>query len=228
VVIGQPNVGKSSLFNQLAGQERAIVSPHPGTTRDTIEATVEIAGVPVTLFDTAGLHDQPGEVEALGIARTRNAVDTADALLLVTEAPRPLDAAEHQMIDSANRPLILILNKTDLMSDPPAAESALGVPVSALTGAGLEDLWHALEGLIDQLLPRQGEEPQVLLSAFQEEQIRQLREALERAVQAHDREEPEIIAEDIRHALAYLGRLRGTSLTPDLIGEIFSRFCVGK
>ncbi|MFH1739732.1 MAG: tRNA uridine-5-carboxymethylaminomethyl(34) synthesis GTPase MnmE [bacterium] len=228
VLLGRPNVGKSCLFNRLIGHDRAIVSPHPGTTRDTIEATIEVAGVPMTLVDTAGLHDRAGEVESLGIERTRQAASEADALLLVIEAADNPNETEYRLIDSPDRPALVILNKIDLIPDSERLTSLSGIPVSALTGEGIEDLWRGLEKLIDSLLPQQKEEPQVLLSAFQEEQLRGACEALARARETLSREESEIAVEEIRYALRCLARLRGADLAPDIIGEIFSRFCVGK
>ncbi len=227
-LVGRPNVGKSSLFNRLVGRERAIVSPHPGTTRDTIEATVDIAGMPVTLVDTAGLHDRPGEIEALGIARTHEATSDSDGLVLIAEATQALCDTERQFAESSSKPCMMVFNKCDLTSSTPHLESEDGIRVSALTGEGLDDLHEALERWVERLLPQQEDEPQTILSVFQEEQMRVMEQCLERAVPALQQNQPEIAAEEIRSVLHYNGRLRGTNLSPDLMTEIFSRFCVGK
>ncbi|HQO34791.1 MAG TPA: tRNA uridine-5-carboxymethylaminomethyl(34) synthesis GTPase MnmE, partial [bacterium] len=158
VLIGRPNVGKSCLFNRLVGRDRAIVSPHPGTTRDTIEATLEIQGIPVTFIDTAGLRNQPGEVEALGMERTREAMEESDALLLVTEAMTPLDSEEQEICDFPGKPVLVILNKMDLVFEPPKRE---GIPISALTGEGMDVLWEKLDELTTRLLPEASDEPEI-------------------------------------------------------------------
>ena len=225
VLIGRPNVGKSCLFNRLVGRDRAIVSPHPGTTRDTIEATVEIQGVPVTFIDTAGLRKQPEEVEALGIERTREAIEESDAILLVTEATASVTVEEQQICDSSKQPVLVILNKMDLVSEPPERE---GIPISALTGLGMDALWEKLDELTARLLPDTSDEPEILLSAYQEEQLRRIREALISVMEAVSHGQPEIAAEEIRSALASLGCLRGTVISPDIIDRIFTQFCIGK
>jgi len=228
VLLGRPNVGKSSLFNRLVGRERAIVSPHPGTTRDTIEAVVDIAGVPVVLVDTAGLQDQPGEIEALGIERTHEATSDSDGLLLVAEATQPLDEAEKQVVESSKRSVLTVLNKSDLVPQARFSNAEDAIRVSALTGQGVDELHQALENWVEGLLPQRQDEPQAILSVFQEEQFRAMEQSLEQATRGFERDEPEIAAEEIRNALACIGRLRGTDLTPDIMGRIFSRFCVGK
>jgi len=225
VLIGRPNVGKSCLFNRLVGRDRAIVSPHPGTTRDTIEATVEIQGVPVTFIDTAGLRKQPEEVEALGIERTREAIEESDAILLVTEATASVTAEEQQICDSSKQPVLVILNKMDLVSEPPERE---GIPISALTGLRMDALWEKLDELTARLLPDTSDEPEILLSAYQEEQLHRIREALISVMEALSRGQPEIAAEEIRSALISLGCLRGTVISPDIIDRIFTQFCIGK
>jgi tRNA modification GTPase len=218
VLAGRPNVGKSSLLNRLAGDERAIVAPVPGTTRDALREPVQIDGVPLILVDTAGLRRDADPIEQLGIARTRVELERADVVLVVHEAGSNAPLAEPLPV-AAQR--IDIYNKIDLAPD--FAVPSLGIAVSAKTGAGLDRLRQAI--LEAAGWGATGES--VFLA-----RARHLR-ALE-AARGHlataEGELPrwELFAEELRLAQVALGAITGEYRADDLLGEIFTRFCIGK
>jgi tRNA modification GTPase len=218
VLAGRPNVGKSSLLNRLAGQERAIVTPVAGTTRDALREPIQIEGVPLMLVDTAGLRAAADVVERLGIERTRQELERADVVMVVHEAghlePVPPDLP-------ADVPQIHVYNKVDLAPQFRAPATALAV--SAKTGQGLDELRQA----ILQAAGWQATGESVFLA--RERHLRALQSADAHLEQA-GRELPrwELFAEELRLAQAALGAITGEFAADDLLGEIFSRFCIGK
>ena len=217
VLVGAPNVGKSSLLNRLAGEERAIVTPVPGTTRDSLREPIQLEGVPLVLVDTAGMRKSGDEVERLGIARTRRELEQADLVLAVVEAggahPLIADAPE-----GAGR--IVVYNKVDLSPGfvaPPGA-----VAVSAKTGEGLDRLRQAILAVAGW--SSAGE------SAFlaRERHLRALEAARGHLRAASTQGQWEFFAEELRLAHAALAGVTGGFTADDLLGEIFSRFCIGK
>jgi tRNA modification GTPase len=230
VLAGQPNVGKSSLLNALAGAELAIVTPIPGTTRDRVSQTIQIEGVPLHVIDTAGLRSQTDdEVERIGIARTWESIADADSVLFLHDLTRrgqpDYEAAEAQIAAQlpANAKLLHVHTKSDLVADAPAD----GISLSAHSGAGLQTLrrsllqragWHAVpEGLF-------------IARARHVQALQRTREHLQRAWALGDeRAAPlELLAEELRLAHDALGEITGQFTADDLLGEIFSRFCIGK
>src|SRR5216684_2676189 len=221
VLAGQPNVGKSSLLNRLAGEDLAIVTEIPGTTRDAVRQTVQIEGVPVNIIDTAGLRDAADKVEAIGIARTWEVIGHADALLLVVDARTGVTAADRSIVDRLPGKLkpVTVFNKIDLSGDAPRAEETTHgwrIHVSARTGEGLVALRRALLALAGW----QSGGEDVFIAR---ERVAQ---ALERAGQTMS--QSELFAEELRLAQRELGSITGEFSADDLLGEIFERFCVGK
>jgi tRNA modification GTPase len=217
VLAGAPNVGKSSLLNRLAGEERAIVTPIPGTTRDALREPVHIDGVAVVLVDTAGLRASADEVERIGIARTHQEIERADVVLAVHDAT--VDSPRLDVQPSVTR--IDVYNKVDLRPGfrPPAG----AVAVSAKTGAGMAELRQAI--LRAAGWSATGES--VFLA--RERQVRALSEAAEHLARAAEETGRwELFAEELRLAHEQLSRITGTFTADDLLGEIFSRFCIGK
>jgi len=222
VLAGRPNVGKSSLLNRLSGEERAIVTPVPGTTRDALRETILIEGVPLNLVDTAGLRESRDEVERLGIERAQREMARADLLLAVHDcsAPEPEGALEAP----AAAARIDVYNKIDLAAGfaaPPGRYPA--VCVSAKSGAGIDALRQAI--LAAAGWRAHGES--VFLA--RERHLRALRSAaghLTRAAERTDRWE--LFAEELRLAHQALSSITGEFSAEDLLGEIFSRFCIGK
>ena len=215
VLAGRPNVGKSSLLNRLAGEERAIVTAIPGTTRDALRETIVLDGVPVVIVDTAGLREATDEVERLGVERTHREMERADLVLEVMDAS--LDNARI----SASAARIAVYNKVDLKPGfvPPSG----AVAVSAKTGEGMDRLRQAI--LEAAGWSATGE------STFlaRERHLRALGAArghLERA--AGELARAELFAEELRLAQEALGAVTGEFTADDLLGEIFSRFCIGK
>ncbi len=227
VLTGCPNVGKSSLLNALLRADRAIVTAVPGTTRDVLEETVNLGGIPLRLSDTAGLRETTDEVEQIGVARTRARVEAADLVLLVLDAEAgemPEDKALRETL--TGRPHLIAWNKWDLSAHPELPPD--GVAVSALTGwnlAALEAaiLQHALGGAAsvpESALVTHARHKQALSAASL--QIDAAQQSLASGLPA------DFASIDLRGALNTLGTITGETATEDVIAEIFSRFCIGK
>jgi tRNA modification GTPase len=218
VLAGRPNVGKSSLLNRLAGEERAIVTPIPGTTRDALREPIQIQGVPLTLVDTAGLHDAGDAIEQLGIERTQRELGHADLVLMVEEAG---NASPQLPGIRSEVQRIVVYNKIDLAPQfhaPPGA-----VSVSAKTGEGLEALRAAI--LAAAGWSSTGES----IFLARERHLRALEKARGHIEAARgELARWEFFAEELRLAHAALGAITGEFSADDLLGQIFSRFCIGK
>ena len=227
VLAGRPNVGKSSLLNALLRTNRAIVTPIPGTTRDVIEETLNLRGIPLRAVDTAGLRETDDEVERIGVMRTRETLADADITLLILDATAgetPEDTALRETL--TDRPHVFVWNKWDLMpgQDPPAE----GVVVSAATGWNLIALEDALADLA--LGGRAGETEGTFVTHARHKQA--LETALSRLTDARNTFSAALPADfasiDVRDVLDALGEITGETATEDVISEIFSRFCIGK
>ena len=233
VLVGQPNVGKSSLMNQLAGEEAAIVSEIPGTTRDAIRQAIEIEGVPLYLIDTAGLHETDDTVEKIGIARTRSAIGKADLGLLLIDSRLGITPVDRIILDSlpAELPVIRVHNKIDLLDAFPQAKNdgdGLEIHLSAKTGAGVDLLRKKLLEVVGWQSNSVGEG----IFMARHRHLRALTEAGEylnsAAELARRGFQLELLAEDLRLAQRTLSSITGEFGADDLLGQIFSRFCIGK
>jgi tRNA modification GTPase len=235
VLVGEPNVGKSSLLNALSGEDRAIVTPIAGTTRDAIHVDIELNGLRVTLIDTAGLRDTDDPVERLGIERTLGEIAQADLLLQLEEAGHAQFAHTAAIANSGrlafsyDGPRLRVINKSDLLSSVPGAPcaNAAAVWVSAKTGQGLEELKQRIFELAqcdpDDDFPFLARERHLLA----------LQACLQHVVQAVIHADQgdlclDLFAEELRLAHDNLGEITGRVLPDDLLGLIFSRFCIGK
>jgi len=228
VLAGQPNVGKSSLLNRLAGEELAIVTAVPGTTRDAVRQAILIEGVPLNIIDTAGLRETSDEVESIGISRAWSAIERADLLLLVVDAATGVTARDREIIVRLPQrlPHVVVFNKIDISGAAPRMTDAGGetlVWLSAKTGAGLDLLRRALLSIAGWQTA--GED----LFLARERHLA----ALERAAVCLERAQtvtgqPELFAEELRLSQLELNAITGEFSADDLLGEIFSRFCIGK
>ena len=227
-MIGRPNVGKSSLLNKLAGEDVAIVTDLPGTTRDVVRQELLLDGVPIHVLDTAGLRDPSDPIERLGIERTRGAIDRADLVLFVADFDQGLTAEDVKLMDELppGTMRILVFNKIDLsQAAPGAGDSDFGrqVKVSALTGAGLDDLRSEMLAALGW---RAGEEGTFLARARHLDALRRAADYLARAEERAG--ELELFAEELRLAQRALGEITGEVTADDLLGQIFAQFCIGK
>ena len=220
VLAGRPNVGKSSLLNRLAGEDRAIVTAVPGTTRDALRESIQIEGVPVVLVDTAGLRESQDEVERIGMARTRSELERADVVLVVLEAGT-MEEPAGPLPTAATR--ITVINKIDLLAGAAAGRQGEAIQISAKTGAGLDALRAAL--LEAAGWNARGET--VFLA--RERHLRALNAARSNLAAAATQDVAwEFFAEELRLAQDALGTITGRVSADDLLGEIFTRFCIGK
>ncbi len=234
VICGRPNVGKSSLFNALLGGDRAIVSPTPGTTRDAIEETIICQGVVMRLVDTAGLGTGRDELEALGMARTRDRLGLAQLALVVLDASCPPSAEDHQVLrETASRPRLICLNKADLPLAWPAGDLDLEadtvITTSARTGSGLDELTRALARALTGGQP----EPQPGQVVVSQRQARSLQEVLHftrNALRLLEQAEPpyELVSIELAQALRFLALVDGQDAPGQVIDTVFQNFCVGK
>jgi tRNA modification GTPase len=239
-IVGRPNAGKSSLFNRLVGRERSIVTAQAGTTRDTVEDRLELGGIPVELVDTAGLRDASAsgaaldEAESIGVARSREAMAEADVLLLVVAADEVTDGTHHaedrEVIAGAEgRRLIVALNKVDLLEGDPSSKMMTMdfVPTSAVQGTGIAELRAAILGALEAT-PGAAETVPVT-NLRQQAAITEALQALRSAAEALGQGMPhEMLLLDLHEGLAALDRLTGTTHTDEILGVIFSSFCIGK
>ena len=220
--------GKSSLFNLLLRQDRAIVSEIHGTTRDWLEGTASIEGVPVRLFDTAGLRAAADPLEAEGVRRTHEVIASADAVIYLVDGTRGPGAADREFIDTwtGPAPLLRLWNKTDLPEAAAAPAGFLGL--SAVTGSGLDALQRALVEAALGGSAADGSEP-LVDSERQRDLLSRALGSLRRLQDAHSHgATPDLLAVDLAEALDALGEITGAVTSAEILDRMFSRFCVGK
>lgn len=244
-IVGRPNAGKSSLLNQLLGRDRAIVSPIPGTTRDTIEETSNIRGIPVVFVDTAGLREARDEIEVEGIKRSHQSLAQAELILHVLDASETLTAEDEKYLaEFAGRKRILVRNKIDLpqVNQSLVSSAATGeksqsrltsaitnvVDVSCLTGKGIEALKDAIKNLVWSGEIHAGMF-QVMINSRHQDALRRARVALESTRHGLRSDQTlEVVAMELRIAVNAVGEIAGKTTTEDLLDSIFSQFCIGK
>lgn len=228
-IVGAPNTGKSTLLNQLLGEDRAIVSDEAGTTRDVIEETLNIDGILFRLIDTAGIRETNQNIEAMGIERSQQKIKEASIVLCLADASDETNLSETQRWSGEltkthpDKKIILLSNKSDLLKN----EVKEGISLSAKEGIGIDDLKSemvkAVVGEMDL------ENDTIIANARHYEALIKTAEALEKAnTGLHDGTTGDFIAMDIRQAMFHLGSITGDISTDDLLGNIFSKFCIGK
>jgi tRNA modification GTPase len=234
-ILGKPNVGKSSLLNALVGATRAIVTEIPGTTRDTIEETINVNGIPLKLIDTAGIRQTDDIVEQQGVERSKAVLDRAELLLLMFDAAQPLNNADLELLQTAqSAKAILILNKVDLPVLTPSTTLLVHCPKKQVVetvipeGKGLDALKVTI---CEELLGGErvvGESP-IVTNARHQEALRRANEGLNYAIESLENGmPPDLVAVDLRISLDGLGDIVGRTTTEDILDRIFSQFCVGK
>jgi tRNA modification GTPase len=229
-IVGKPNVGKSSLLNALAGYQRVIVTEIAGTTRDTVEETVMVGATRLRLIDTAGIHTTEDKIEAMGVERSKEAVENADLVIFVCDGSAPLTDEDRQVIDLClDAPnAIAIINKTDLGSvvAPSDLPFVHVIPISAATGEGLDLFADTVDGIFQSDMPCDGS---ILTNPRQFDAIRCSYEAMLRVLQAMQLgHTPDAVLTDIECAMEAMGEVTGATVREDITARIFERFCVGK
>ena len=238
VLAGRTNAGKSSLFNAILKEERAIVSDIEGTTRDWLESWAGINGIPVRLFDTAGLRNTSDVIEAKGVEISRSLVHDADVVLYLIDSTEGMKEEDKDFIESCSAPLIVVWNKCDMPSTavpevmPAVPEPVEGPPhqchISAKTGIGLPELFNQIETILTQGLSTERTQAG-LGSARQKDAVAQALECTRHAlVAAADNYSLDAVVQDLEDALDALGEVTGAITPDDILGSIFANFCVGK
>ena len=231
VLAGQPNVGKSSLMNLLAGRDSAIVTDVPGTTRDIIREHIQLDGLPLHVIDTAGIRAPGDAVEERGVERAWNAIESADALVLVIDDRAGLADADRQILarTPAGVSRIVVSNKIDLSGADPGAvrkDEEVRVCLSATTGAGIEALESCLKECVGYEL---GDEGSFMARRRHLDALERTQATVDAAHEVlYTRGAGELAAEELRQAQQALGEITGEVTSDDILGEIFSRFCIGK
>ncbi len=229
-IVGKPNVCKSSLLNALAGYDRVIVTDIPGTTRDTVEETVMLGKTRLRLIDTAGIRETADTVEAIGVARSKRAVEEADLVLFVCDGSKPLTEEDEAIIDLCcdHENAVALINKTDLGTEVEPSDLPFMnvIHISAKDGKGLDQLADVVEVLFENEMPCDGS---ILTNARQFDAIRRAYEAMLRSLQGLQLGlTPDAVLTDVEEAMEAMGEVTGATIREDITARIFERFCVGK
>ncbi len=232
-ICGRPNVGKSSLLNALLGEDRVIVTPVAGTTRDVIEETINLDGLPAVLWDTAGIRESTDQIERIGVDLSRQHVKKADAIIVVLDGSEPLAPDDQALLgDVAQRKILVAVNKSDLPKQLAADSVARLAPssqvrsVSARNGDGIPELKKSLREL---LLDCDVEAPVVITNLRHKSALRRSEAALSRAtISLSENYAAEFVAMDINEARLALEEITGIIQNEDILERIFSNFCIGK
>ena len=235
VIIGKPNVGKSSLLNAILGENRAIVTDIAGTTRDVIEEFVNIKGIPLKIVDTAGIRETEDIVEKIGVEKSKESYNTADLVIMVLDSSRPLSQEDREILETLeNKKTIVLLNKTDLEQQIDIDELSKYVDcssiikISALQYKGIEELQDKIEAMVykgsvknsSSLMITNSRHKDALLKAY---------ESINDAINAIDQKMPyDFIEVDFKNIWDYLGYINGDTVKEDLLDTIFANFCIGK
>ncbi|MGL5330053.1 MAG: tRNA uridine-5-carboxymethylaminomethyl(34) synthesis GTPase MnmE [Peptostreptococcaceae bacterium] len=235
VIIGKPNVGKSSLLNSILGENRAIVTDIAGTTRDVIEEFVNIKGIPLKIVDTAGIRETEDIVEKIGVEKSKESYSTADLVIMVLDSSRPLSQEDREILETLeNKKTIVLLNKTDLPQEIDIEELSKYVDcssiikISALQNEGIEELQDKIEAMVykgsvknsSSLMITNSRHKDALLKAY---------ESINDAIIAIDQNMPyDFIEVDFKNIWDYLGYINGDTVKEDLLDTIFANFCIGK
>jgi tRNA modification GTPase len=235
-IVGRPNVGKSSLLNRLVGKQRAIVTDIPGTTRDVVEAAIQLKGVPVNLMDTAGYHQSCGLVEQIGIEKTRECISDSDGVVFMVEANRALGSDDRELYEMIRaKPHVVAVNKSDIAESSAVAgifgslaNDAAPILISALHNQGIDELKEIIFGLVagDEAIEI---EDSVVPNLRQQGLLEKSLEAVKSGLEGLRHAAPsECVSIDLAEAVQKLGSILGISATVDILDRIFSQFCIGK
>ena len=229
-IVGKPNVGKSSLLNAIAGYDRVIVTDIPGTTRDTVEETVMLGKTRLRLIDTAGIRETEDTVEAIGVERSKKAVEEADLVIFVCDGSKPLTEEDEAIMDLCigRENTICLLNKTDLgcAMDPSDLPFMAIIKICAKSGDGLEQLADMVDALFENEMPCDGS---ILTNARQHDACRRAFDAMQRSMHGLGLGlTPDAVLIDIEEAMEAMGEVTGATVREDITNRIFERFCVGK
>jgi len=235
VIVGRPNVGKSSLLNELTGKSRAIVTDIPGTTRDIIEEYINLNGVPVRIIDTAGIRETEDVVEKIGVEKTHREVESADLIIMMLDGQQGMDENDLRIINSIkDKKAIIILNKIDLVDEDRLVEIESKIQDNKVIRMSLKDeigITELSNAVVDMFI--KGEvslNSEILITNIRHKNlIDKAIESIDYAIDAHERGMPlDMITVDIVDCAQYLGEVTGESVSEDVMNEIFSRFCLGK
>lgn len=236
-IVGRPNVGKSSLLNRLLKKERAIVNALPGTTRDLIEDSFQVQGVPVKITDTAGLHEAEDPVEMIGIQKARECMETADLILQVVDGSEELTVGDHEIFKfCSGKPVIVVANKLDLIVGRKTAaplvplnwDAAPPAEVSALYGDGIDCLKRRIADAV-ALKPQDVHHDTVIPNLRHQQALEKCHQNVLSAISAlRENRTIELVALDIQEAIGRFDEILGLSADSDILEQIFSRFCIGK